>query len=47
MTYGVDGMRGMLTGTSHFGVSVDILVLLVVAAVFMAFGAWRFSKIEA
>jgi len=46
LTYGVDGMRGMLIGSSHFGVGVDVAVLLGVAALFLAFGAWRFSKIE-
>ena len=47
LTYGVDGVRGLMLGTSHFGVAVDIGVLLAVGAVFVAAGAWRFSKIEA
>jgi len=46
LTYGVDGMRGMLIGNSHFGVGIDVAVLLGVGALFLAFGAWRFSKIE-
>src|SRR5919198_339834 len=47
LTYGVDGMRGMLIGTSHFGVAVDAAVLALFGAVFLVLGAWRFSKVEA
>jgi ABC-2 type transport system permease protein len=47
LTYGVDGVRGLLTGRTHFGVPLDLTVLLGVGVLFVAFGAWRFSKIEA
>src|SRR6059036_1779917 len=47
LTYGVDGMRGLLIGNSHFGVAFDVAVLLGVGVLFVAAGAWRFSKIEA
>ena len=49
LTYGVDGMRGLLIGrgSAHFGVAFDVAVLLAVGVVFVAAGAWRFSKIEA
>src|SRR5689334_25363064 len=47
LTYGVDGMRGVLIGRTHFGISLDIAVLLGVGILFVIFGAWRFSKIEA
>src|SRR5437867_9628609 len=47
LTYGVDGVRGILTGRTHFGVVVDIAVLLGVGAVLVVAGAWRVSKIEA
>src|SRR3989475_3672531 len=47
LTYGVDGMRGLLTGNSHFGVAFDVAVLLGVGVLFVAAGAWRFSKIGA
>jgi len=47
LTYGVDGVRGVLTGRTHFGVALDIAVLAAVGIVFVMFGAWRFSKIEA
>src|SRR5882672_3830515 len=47
LTYGVDGVRGLLTGRTHFGVAVDVAVLLGVGVLFVVFGAWRFSKMEA
>jgi ABC-2 type transport system permease protein len=46
LTYGVDGMRTVLTGVTHFGVGVDAAVLIVVAIALLSAGAWRFSKIE-
>lgn len=48
LTYGVDGMRGVLLGSAsaHFGVPFDVAVLLAVGVIFVAGGAWRFSKIE-
>ena len=47
LTYGVDGVRGVLIGRTHFGVALDVAVLLGVGVVFVIFGAWRFSKLEA
>src|SRR6266550_6014247 len=47
LTYGVDGVRGLLTGRTHFGVPLDVAVLLSVGVLFVLFGAWRFSKLEA
>ena len=48
LSYGVDGMRNLLLGSSHaaFTSSLDLLVLVVVGAILLVFGAWRFSKIE-
>ncbi len=46
LTYGVDALRGILIGQAHFSVLTDITALMAVAVVFLAFGAWRFSKIE-
>jgi ABC-2 type transport system permease protein len=46
LTYGVDGVRAALIGVTHFGLTTDLAVLACVAAVLLAFGAWRFSKIE-
>jgi len=46
LTYGVDGVRGTMLGVSHFGVGLDVAVLLGVGVLFVIAGAWRFSKIE-
>jgi ABC-2 type transport system permease protein len=46
LTYGIDGVRGTMSGTSHFGVPLDVGVLLGVGVLFVTAGAWRFSKIE-
>src|SRR5438477_2181222 len=47
LTYGVDGVRGLLTGRTHFGVVLDVAVLVGVGVPFVLAGAWRFSKIAA
>jgi ABC-2 type transport system permease protein len=46
LSYGVDGLRSALLGTSFYGRFTDFVVLAVLASVLMVFGAWRFSKIE-
>ena len=46
LTYGVDGMRTVLTGVTHFGMAMDAIVLVSVAMLLLGAGAWRFSKIE-
>jgi len=46
LSYGVDGLRGALTGVSQFGVVTNLTVLACIAVVLLVFGAWRFSKIE-
>lgn len=46
LTYGIDGLRGAFIGVSHFGARTDAAVLSAVAAVFLALGAYSFSKIQ-
>jgi ABC-2 type transport system permease protein len=46
LTYGVDGVRTVLTGITHFGVGTDAVVLIAVAIALLSAGAWRFSRIE-
>jgi len=46
LSYGVDGLRGALTGLCHFGFGTDLAVLCVLAAGLLVLGAWRFSKIQ-
>ena len=47
MSYGVDGLRGALTGVWHFNFALDLAVLLCLAGVFLCTGAYFFSRIEA
>jgi len=46
LSYGIDGMRAVLLGVTHFGGFTDMVVLAVVGAVLLVFGAYRFSKIQ-
>jgi ABC-2 type transport system permease protein len=46
LTYGVDALRGVLIGTTRFGVGLDILALSFAGIVLLMLGALRFSKIE-
>lgn len=46
LSYGVDGLRSVLIGTSHFGVGIDLLVLTVLSALCMIVGARLFSRIQ-
>jgi ABC-2 type transport system permease protein len=46
LSYGVDGLRSALLGSSFHDRSTDFVVLAVLALMLMVFGAWRFSKIE-
>ena len=47
LAYGVDGLRGSLVGFAQIGLTIDALVLATLAMVFLALGAWSFSKIQA
>jgi ABC-2 type transport system permease protein len=46
LTYGIDGLRGALTGQLAMSYSLDIAVLAIVAAVFVAIGGYLFTKIK-
>jgi ABC-2 type transport system permease protein len=46
LSYGVDGLRGALIASSHFGLATDLGVLAVVAVGFLALGAHSFSRIQ-
>ena len=47
LSYGVDGLRGSLTGIVHFGLLNDFLVLAIITAICMGIGSWLFSRIQA
>ncbi|MFA7707725.1 MAG: ABC transporter permease [Candidatus Pacearchaeota archaeon] len=46
LSYGVDGIRGALTGVFHLGLFVDFLVLAVLSLIMLTIGSYLFSKIE-
>lgn len=46
LSYGVDGLRGSITGVFHFGLSIDLLVLSLTTAILIGVGTYLFSKIQ-
>ena len=46
LSYGVDAMRGTLSGVAHFGVGFDLVVLSILVLIVTFIGAKMFSKIE-
>ena len=46
LSYGVDALRGLLINTSHFGLALDLGVLVAVAVGLVGLGAYFFSRIE-
>lgn len=46
LSYGVDAFRTLLTGVTHFGLSLDIIVLTIITLVFLSLGSYFFSKIQ-
>lgn len=46
LSYGVDGLRGMLIGTWQFSFTLDMMILSLLAAAFLCAGAWLFSRIQ-
>jgi ABC-2 type transport system permease protein len=46
LSYGIDGLRGVLIGLSHFGLWHDLGILSVVTLAFLWLGSFLFSKIE-
>lgn len=46
LAYGIDGLRGILIGQWAFSFSFDLAVVGIIATVFLALGAWLFSRIQ-
>lgn len=46
LSYGVDGLRSSMTGSSHFGQTLDLAVLSVLTVVLLGVGTRLFSKIQ-
>jgi ABC-2 type transport system permease protein len=47
LAYGVDAVRGSLTGVTHFGLTTDFIVLPVISLVILTVGSYLFSRVEA
>lgn len=46
LTYGVDALRETLIHVGHFGLAIDISVLVVLVIILLSVGSYLFSKIE-
>lgn len=46
LSYGVDGLRSSLVGIAHFGITLDLAVLTVIAAALLGAGSYLFSRIQ-
>ena len=46
LSYGVDSLRGILTGVSHFGLFFDFNILVFATLVLFILGVYLFSRIE-
>jgi ABC-2 type transport system permease protein len=46
LSYGIDGLRNILIGTSQFAPELSFAVLCIAAVVFVAFGSYSFSRIQ-
>lgn len=46
LSYGVDGLRAALIGVGHFGMTIDLAVLAIIAAALLGTGSYLFSRIQ-
>jgi len=46
LSYGVDGLRGILIGQSHFGLWTDFAVMGAILVILLGIGSYLFSRIE-
>lgn len=46
LSYGVDGLRGLLIHAAHFGIVTDVTVLVALAIGCLAVGSYLFTRIE-
>lgn len=46
LTYGVDGLRGVLVNSWNFNLGLDLAVLVVFMVIFLMLGSYLFSKIQ-
>ncbi len=46
LVYGVDGLRGALTGISNFSLGIDTMILVLIALSLIGIGSFLFSRVE-
>lgn len=46
LAYGVDAVRGSLTGVTHFGLTMDFTVLVIISSIVLVIGTYLFSRVE-
>ncbi len=47
LTYGVDGLRGVLINVSKFGIHTDLIILVILTVVLLGVGSYLFERIQA
>lgn len=47
LTYGVDGIRDALINGGKFGITTDLLIIVILAAILLGVGSYLFERIEA
>jgi len=46
VTYAVDGLRGLILGSSQLPIALDLLILTAFASVMIAVGTWSFGRLK-
>jgi ABC-2 type transport system permease protein len=46
VTYAVDGMRGLILGSSQLPIALDLGILVAFAAIMIAVGTWTFKRLK-
>ncbi len=46
LSYGIDGLRDTLIGTTNFGLTLDLVVLSLLTLIILSLGTYLFSKIQ-
>ncbi len=46
LSYGVDGLRSTLASSAHYGIGLDLIVLVLATIIFVGIGTYLFSSVE-
>ncbi len=47
LTYGIDGLRGALINASTFGITTDLMLMVILAVILLGIGSYLFERIQA